>query len=139
MKIRPATIADYENLVALDTIAPDEPERRNHIGAWIESGCCSVAEVNDVIGAYGVLTYHFFGNGFVEMIMVGRDLRRQGLGMALIEHFKAICTTPKLFSSTNLSNHRMQELLNAAGFRSSGYIDNLDEDDPEIVFCFRPQ
>lgn len=28
----------------------------------------------------------------------------------------------------------MQDLLVRAGFRPSGYIDNLDENDPEIVF-----
>jgi hypothetical protein len=28
----------------------------------------------------------------------------------------------------------MQKLLKTAGFRTSGFIDNLDENDPEIVF-----
>ncbi|WP_457583588.1 N-acetyltransferase family protein [Ensifer canadensis] len=137
MKIRSATIADYDNLVALDTIAAGDPERREHIRAWIETGCCYVAEMGNSVGAYGVLAYHFFGNGFVEMVMVGEHFRRQGVGMALVEHFKSICATPKLFTSTNLSNQQMQQLLSAAGFRTSGYIDNLDENDPEIVFCFR--
>ena len=139
MKIRHAIMDDYENLVALDTFAGDDPERRHHIRSWIETGCCYVAETERSIVAYGVLAYHFFGNGFVEMVMVGAHFRRQGLGLAMIEHFKAICATPKLFSSTNLSNQQMQELLNAAGFRTSGYIDNLDENDPEIVFCFRAE
>lgn len=137
MKIRHATMADYDSLVALDTIAADELARRDHIRSWIDTGCCYVAEVNDIIGAYGVLAYHFFGNGFVEMVMVGAHFRRQGLGLALIEHFKAICATPKLFTSTNLSNQQMQMLLSTAGFRTSGYIDNLDENDPEIVFYVR--
>ena len=137
MKIRHATMADFESLVALDTIAASEPERRAHIKSWTDAGCCHVIETNGIVSAYGVLTYHFFGNGFVEMVMVGSRFRRRGLGMALVEHFKTICTTPKLFSSTNLSNQQMQKLLNTAGFRTSGYIENLDEDDPEIVFCFR--
>lgn len=137
MKITNATIADYDSLVALDTIAPGDPERRHHIRSWIETGRCYVAETNGRVGAYGVLASHFFGNGFIEMVMVGEHFRRQGLGMGLVQHFKAICATPKLFASTNLSNQQMQRLLNAAGFRTSGYIDNLDENDPEIIFCFR--
>ncbi len=68
--------------------------------------------------------------------MVGEDFRRQGLGIGLVRYFKEICETPKLFASTNLSNQQMQKLLNSAGFRTSGFIDNLDENDPEIVFCF---
>ncbi|RDL51205.1 hypothetical protein BLJAPNOD_02337 [Ensifer sp. M14] len=136
MKIRSATLADFDTLVALDTIAAHDPERRDHIRSWIEAGCCHAVETNGSVGAYGVLAYHFFGNGFIEMIMVAEHFRRQGLGMALVRHFAAVCTTPKLFASTNLSNRQMQTLLRTAGFRTSGYIDNLDENDPEIVFCF---
>jgi ribosomal protein S18 acetylase RimI-like enzyme len=134
MKIRIATIADYDRLVALDTVAPDDPERAVQIRMWIDAGCCHVSETNSDIEAYGVLTYQFFGNGFIEMVMVGEHFRGQGHGTALVRHFKAICATPKLFASTNLSNQRMQKLLKTAGFRTSGFIDNLDENDPEIVF-----
>lgn len=136
MKIRSATLADVDTLVAVDTIAAHAPERRHHIRSWIETGSCHVVETNGSVGAYGVLAYHFFGNGFIEMIMVAEHSRRQGLGMALVRHFTAVCATPKLFASTNLSNRHMQTLLGAAGFRTSGYIDNLDENDPEIVFFF---
>jgi ribosomal protein S18 acetylase RimI-like enzyme len=137
MEIRIATIADYDKLTALDTIAPGETERTVQIRTWIETGCCHVAEIDSNIGAYGVLTYQFFGNGFIEMVMVEEQFRGQGLGIALVRHFKAICATPKLFASTNLSNQRMQKLLKTAGFRTSGFIDNLDENDPEIVFYVR--
>jgi ribosomal protein S18 acetylase RimI-like enzyme len=137
MEIRIATIADYDKLAALDTIAPGETERAVQIRTWIETGCCHVAETDSNIGAYGVLTYQFFGNGFIERVMVGEQFRGQGLGTALVRHFQAVCATPKLFASTNLSNQRMQKLLKTAGFRTSGFIDNLDENDPEIVFYVR--
>ncbi|NHZ62114.1 GNAT family N-acetyltransferase [Massilia genomosp. 1] len=135
--IRAATAADYELLVALDTVASCEPARCAQIRQWIDTGCCYVAQTGESVGAYGVLGYHFFGNGFIEMVMVGEGFRRQGLGMALVRDFQARCTTPKLFASTNLSNQRMQELLKSAGFRTSGLIDNLDDNDPEIVFFSR--
>lgn len=131
-------MADLELLAALDTVAVCDPGRRVQIRQWIESGTCHVARTDDSVVAYGVLAYHFFGNGFIEMVMVGDAFRRQGLGMALVRYFQASCTTPKLFASTNLSNQRMQELLKTAGFRTSGLIDNLDDNDPEIVFFSRP-
>lgn len=137
LEIRAATLADYERLVGLDTLASVDPARRVQIGQWIDAGSCYVAQTGEPVGAYGVLGYHFFGNGFIEMIMVGEDFRRQGLGIALVRYFQAQCLTPKLFASTNLSNQHMQELLRSAGFRTSGFIDNLDDNDPEIVFFSR--
>lgn len=86
------------------------------------------------VAAYGVLNDHFFGSPFIEMLMVGSQFRRNGLGIALISYLRATCSGSKLFSSTNMSNVPMQTVLIKAGFRPSGYIDNLDENDPEIVF-----
>ncbi|ACK91201.1 hypothetical protein bcere0016_45940 [Bacillus cereus 95/8201] len=41
----------------------------------------------------------------------------------------------RFFSSTNESNESMQKVFNANGFIRSGIIvENLDEDDPEIIF-----
>ncbi|MCL7701252.1 hypothetical protein M8361_27965, partial [Klebsiella pneumoniae] len=56
---------------------------------------------------------------------------------AIIRHFQSAITDSKLFGSANMSNRQMQELFVRLGFRPSGYIDNLDEGDPEIIF-YRP-
>jgi len=137
MEIRKATRADYDRLLALDTLAAGTEERCDQIRNWLDTGVCYVAQTGELAVAYGVLHYHFFGHGFIEMIMVGAQFRRKGLGLALVRHFQQRCATQKLFTSTNLSNHSMQTLLQGAGFRSSGFIDDLDDNDPEIVFCFR--
>jgi len=42
--------------------------------------------------------------------------------------------TAKVFSSTNQSNRRMHQLFHNLGFVKSGFIDNLDEGDPEIIY-----
>jgi hypothetical protein len=52
----------------------------------------------------------------------------------LLRHLIGLCRTDKLWTSTNLSNQPMQALLVHAGFRLSGFIENLDENDPELVF-----
>ncbi|AFU15440.1 GCN5-related N-acetyltransferase [Bacillus thuringiensis MC28] len=45
--------------------------------------------------------------------------------------------TQKIFSSTNESNTNMQKVFKANGFMRSGIIENLDEDDPEIIFYIK--
>lgn len=54
-----------------------------------------------------------------------------------MQHCESICRTPKLFTSTNLSNVRMQALLNKLGYTLTGTVHNLDEGDPEIFYFKR--
>lgn len=136
MDIRPATRDELPALCKLDTYAAENRERQDEIRNWIEQGACHVAEVGNELAAYGVMTNHFFGQSIIEMVMVAAPFRRGGLGRALVRYLQDRCAGPKLFASTNLSNHSMQMLLLKAGFRSSGYIDNLDNGDPELVFFY---
>jgi hypothetical protein len=71
------------------------------------------------------------------MLYVDSDYRRCGAGAALLKHMQSLCETPKLFTSTNLSNLPMQSLLAKLGYVLSGVIHNLDEGDPEIVYFKR--
>lgn len=134
MFVRLATETDVAALIALDSVAEHEPQRAAQIHAWCGQGDCYIAEEQDVVMGYGVLHYHFFGCGFIEMLMVGERYRRRGVGQALITALKSHCRHPKLFTSTNRSNLPMQRLLLNAGFVASGQIDNLDDGDPEQVF-----
>ncbi|MEB6081638.1 GNAT family N-acetyltransferase [Serratia marcescens] len=134
MFVRLATETDVAALIALDSVAEHEPQRAAQIRAWCGQGDCYLAEEQDVVMGYGVLHYHFFGCGFIEMLMVGERYRRRGVGQALITALKSHCRYPKLFTSTNRSNLPMQRLLLNAGFVASGQIDNLDDGDPEQVF-----
>jgi GNAT superfamily N-acetyltransferase len=83
------------------------------------------------------MNYTFYDNGFIAMLYVQPGHRRRGVGAALLAHLESLCQTPKLFTSTNLSNLPMQSLLVKSGYTLSGVIHNLDEDDPEIVYCKR--
>jgi GNAT superfamily N-acetyltransferase len=79
----------------------------------------------------------FFDNMFLELVMVQEGFRRRGIATALIGHVQRIAGTPKLFSSTNRSNQAAHELFHHCGFEESGYIGNLDPNDPEIVYFKR--
>ncbi|HCB3601158.1 GNAT family N-acetyltransferase [Serratia marcescens] len=134
MLVRLAAETDAAALIALDSVAQNAPQRAAQIRAWCAQGICFLAEEQGMAMGYGVLHYHFFGCGFIEMLMVGERYRRRGVGQALIAVLKSHCRHPKLFTSTNRSNLPMQRLLLNAGFVASGRIDNLDDGDPEQVF-----
>lgn len=59
---------------------------------------------------------------------------RRSTGPGKITYMDAACRTAKLFTSANLSNHRMQRLLRRAGWRAAGMVHGLDDGDPEIFY-----
>ena len=135
--VRSGDELDLAAVVALDPLALADPARRDFIQRSIAARCCHVAcEGNAVLG-YAVLECSFFGNGFISMLFVAEGARRRGVGTALMRRLEAECLTPKLFTSTNLSNLPMQSLLAKCGYALSGVIHNLDEDDPELVYYKR--
>ena len=135
--IRPAVENDIEALCSLDLIARREDERREFIRREVVNGNCLVAVIDEAVAGYGVLNYAFYRNGFVDMLYVHSGYRRRGAGEALLRRIESLCRTPKLFTSTNLSNLPMQSLLAKLGYELSGVIHNLDEGDPEIVYFKR--
>ncbi|EPW8572737.1 N-acetyltransferase family protein [Morganella morganii] len=135
--IVPATEQDLAQLIALDTVAAQESQRREAIGGWIEQNVCFVTRREGKIAGYGVLHYHFFGCGFIELLMVAPALRGQGIGSTLLAALQQQCRTEKLFTSVNASNTGMQALLLRQGFVLSGQVDNLDDDDPELFYFLR--
>jgi len=134
ISIRPAVESDIDALCSLDLIAREENERREFIRHEVVSGNCFVAVTNETVIGYGVLNYTFYYVGCIDMLYIHSDHRRSGAGAALLRHLESLCQTPKLFTSTNLSNLPMQSLLAKLDYVLSGVIHNLDEDDPEIVY-----
>ena len=137
ISIRPAVENDIDTLCSFDLIAQRENERREFIRREVISGNCFVAVTNETVIGYGVLNYTFYYVGCIDMLYIHSDHRRSGAGAALLRHLESLCQTPKLFTSTNLSNLPMQSLLAKLDYVLSGVIHNLDEDDPEIVYFKR--
>jgi GNAT superfamily N-acetyltransferase len=112
----------------------DWPEPVRRLAAWIAAESCWVAERGGAPVGYGVLHHHFFGRGFIELVLVGGALRRQGIGRQIVRQLAERCLTPTLWTSTNLSNRPMQALLHGEGFVGRGFIEGLDAGDPELVY-----
>jgi GNAT superfamily N-acetyltransferase len=137
MELRIATITDADAIVAFDQVAASEAARIQIIRDQINSSACYVAIIDTKVVAYGVLNYKFYENGWIEILCVHPQFRRQGIGSTLLRHLINECRTSKLFTSTNQSNIPMQRLLATLEFARSGFIENLDEGDPEVVYFKR--
>ncbi|MDY6900522.1 MAG: GNAT family N-acetyltransferase, partial [Cyanobacteriota bacterium] len=77
---------------------------------------CLVIEAQQHVVGYAVLEYSFYDQGFVSMLYIHPEYRRQSAGVQLMQHLESACQTPKMFTSTNLSNLPMQSLLAKLGY-----------------------
>ena len=137
MIIEKARETDVETGCAIDDIVLDNTSRRSFVLRAIAAEQCLVARMSGVPIAFAILDQSFFGQHFVSLLIVHPQYRRRGVATALIRHIESLCPTQKLFTSTNESNIAMQRLCERLGFVRSGYIENLDEGDPEIIYFRR--
>ncbi|MFF0204554.1 GNAT family N-acetyltransferase [Streptomyces sp. NPDC005017] len=120
-------------LAGIDSVAAaGDRARRDSIRRWCEQSAVLVARDPSGPLGYSVLEYTFFEQGFVTMLIVAPSARRRSVGTHLLTAAETACTTGKLFTSTNVSNHSMQ-LLQRAGWRPVGLLHGLDEADPELL------
>lgn len=132
--IERASSEDFEHICGLDETVHGRPARRKLIGDALGRGQISVARVDNEIRGFVISDESFFDQFYVRLLMVHQDFRRRGLATALMRAAELDCQTGKLFTSTNQSNIPMQRLCDRLGFVKSGYIENLDEGDPELIY-----
>ncbi|MEV0281152.1 GNAT family N-acetyltransferase [Streptomyces sp. NPDC050610] len=133
--VRRASESDAEALVRIDSVAArGDAERGASIRRWCRQGLVTMAEDASGPLGYCVVEYTFFEQGFVTMLMVSSTARGRGVGARLLSDAAESRATPKLFTSTNVSNQPMQRLLRRAGWSPAGLLHGLDEGDPELFF-----
>jgi len=116
-------------------VARRDAKRIEFIRCAIDQRHCLVCTDNETVLGYSILDYSFYATGFVALLYVDEQQRRQKAGTHLMQALESRCETPKLFTSTNVSNLPMQSLLRKLGYQESGMIFNLDPGDPELVYC----
>ncbi|MCC6697390.1 MAG: GNAT family N-acetyltransferase [Candidatus Hydrogenedentes bacterium] len=134
VQVQEATESDLNSLCAIDRLVIGSSERRSFLSSAIASRHCYKAAINGEVLGFMVLEETFYGHAFISFLIVHPGHRREGIASALIEYAESIAPTDKLFTSTNESNVEMQRLCEALGFVRSGNIENLDDEDPEIVY-----
>ncbi|MFD5899247.1 MULTISPECIES: GNAT family N-acetyltransferase [unclassified Streptomyces] len=135
LQVDRADTSDWPALTKIDSVAAaGDHARRDTIRRWCEHGVIHMARDTSGPVGYSVLEYTFFEQGFLTMLMVAPSARRRGVGARLLTAVETVCTTTKLFTSTNVSNHPMQRLLQHAQWHPAGLLHGLDEGDPELFF-----
>jgi ribosomal protein S18 acetylase RimI-like enzyme len=137
MKIKKATRQESAAILDIMTIG-STADHTDLIKYSVKAGICWVASITDKPVGFIILgKASFFDQYMIELLIVHPGYRRQGVASALIRKMEQICPTNKLFTSTNESNIAAQQTYEANGFSRSGYIENLDEGDPEIIYLKR--
>lgn len=139
IRIQLATLSHCEQIISLDESVIGSRARAEQIRQAVNNGFVYVAKMEKDIVAFGLLNNHFYRNRFLELLIVKQEYRRKGLGRMLLGTLQQAYGMERLFTSTNASNLPMQRLLEACGFGRCGWIGQLDEDDPEIVYYFQPK
>jgi GNAT superfamily N-acetyltransferase len=129
-----ATEDDYSDICAIDAAEVGDYRRSDTITRAILNRECLVARRGADRLGFAVVNRAFFGQFFIEEIVVHPDARRRGVGRAIMQYAERTCPQSRLFTSTPESNIPMQRVCAALGYVRSGYIDNVHEGEREIIF-----
>ena len=133
-RIALAAAADLAAVQAIDPLVDGTAGRGEFLARAVAAGQCWLARKGGEIAGFAVFDRSLYDQPFVALLYVVPSRRRSGVATALMSHIESICTGGKLFTSTNASNLPMQRLAERLGFVRSGWIENLDEGDPEIIY-----
>jgi len=125
---------DLESLVTCDPRLDSNPVHRAHIRELLSADLSWAVAIDGAVAGFAILTRHFYGYPFVDLLLVAEGHRRKGVGRALIAACEAKHDADRIFTSTNESNTAMRRLLVKADWLTAGVIEYLDPGDPELVF-----
>jgi len=96
-----------------------------------------VARADNRVAGMLIWDRSFFSRAFIWLLGVAPRAQHRGIASALIREVERTCTGEPLFISTNKSNAPMRALCEKLGFIESGYLEHIDEGDPEIFYFKR--
>src|SRR5271169_3698060 len=98
---------DLDLLARVDPRLADDLAHRRHIGELLGAGLSWAAIQAGVCVGFAVVTRHFYGFPFVDLLLVAEATRRGGVGSALMARCEADHAADRIFTSTNESNAPM--------------------------------
>lgn len=129
-----ATTADAMRVFSLGSEINPSGVSFSHYRKTLTCKKCLIACHGEELAGFLMFKYDFFGNGFIETVIVADKFRRRKVATTLIEKFTRACLSKRVYTSTNQSNRVMQNALYKCGFTACGIITALDENDPEIFY-----
>jgi GNAT superfamily N-acetyltransferase len=121
--------------LAAEVIGPERagPFVRSHV----ERHHLLAAE--DAGGVLGFIAYRtdWFQCTFVTLVSVDAEHRKRGIARALYRAVEDMSPSPRIFSSTEETNHVSIRMHTALGYTPSGHIDNLPQGYRELLFYKR--
>ncbi len=123
-----------DTLVLIDPRLAGDARQRDHLAELLGGGLSWAAFAGGEPRGFAVVTRHFYGFPFVDLLVVVEPRRRDGVGTALMDRCESAHDADRIFTSTNESNTPMRRLLAKAQWEVTGLIENLDPGDPELVF-----
>lgn len=131
--IVPAERGDLEPICRFDALALRDYRQRDFVASAIEEGRCWLAFFEETPVAYGIFSYQFHGYGVIERIFVRPDYRRLGIGRALLDHFAAACSSPRVYITVPQNGLAMLELVRTRGYAISGVVHEMGDDGPSLI------
>lgn len=94
-----------------------------------------VAKQGFNVRGFAVRHQDFFGYPLLARLATHPEHRQQGVARALLTYIEKTTPEDRLFTSAGASNTVAEQVLRAFGFRRSGIVYNVNEnDDAEIIF-----
>ncbi|MFC8688199.1 GNAT family N-acetyltransferase [Brevibacillus porteri] len=135
ISIRLATPQDIPAVCTIDAKVLGSTSRSPELQEAIKQGHCYLALFDMKIVGFAIINQSFFKNSFIHLLIIHPHYQNRGVGKEMMRYLETISTTEKLFTSTNLSNEKMQRLCLKLGYAHCGTLTHLDPDDPEMFFC----
>lgn len=134
IQIRQASMDEWLMMVDLDESVIGHRKRAPYIKEAVQTGNGYIAKDHTLCVGFGLIKNMFLEHPFISLLIVHHAYRRRGVGRSLMLAMEKNVSGGKLFTSTNASNTPMQKLCESLGYIKSGWIENLEEGDPEIIY-----
>jgi ribosomal protein S18 acetylase RimI-like enzyme len=134
MQITLAEPIELIDIVEIDKEVIGSDNRTAYLKIAIKEKRCLVTKIDASIVGFLIYNTDFFDCSFIALVIVHPLERNKGYAKSMMEYFEKVSPTPKVFSSTNQSNENMQKLFDSIGYVKSGFVENLDAGDPEIIY-----